>query len=373
MNQTLSRTFGLALIVIAVALGIFGLPLAQQPPRFEASALVKVERDSVDLPELNQVAGLTAQAAAEADSTFFIQTEIALLQSEATLNRVITNLDLNHAWAKRLNDGQSLKISETLQILKGRLHAQPGPEVTLITIKAVSEIPAEAAEMANAAARAYCDYRADYRRRLTQNALDAVAGKFSEMQNKIVLAREKLQQAGQKLDPALLAQAAAGPPAPESETLRAARARFSESVLRYLAKSNQLAHYQSKAANEDENVAQLKASAEKAKSEMLAVEAATRNELGRHELLQSYNAARLELEEVNQLFAPLKKTVESLQNDLRPKEPAPAQIVEQASPPTVPDAREVERGRVFLGCGGLALALGVGLLWIARKPRSSRA
>ncbi|MFO1514548.1 MAG: Wzz/FepE/Etk N-terminal domain-containing protein [Verrucomicrobiota bacterium] len=227
MNQTLTRTFGLALIVIAVALGIFGLPLAQQPPRFEASALVKVERDNVDLPELNQIAGLTAQAAAEADNTFFIQTEIALLQSEATLNRVITNLDLNHVWAKRLNDGQSLKISETLQILKGRLHAQPGPEVTLITIKAVSEIPTEAAEMANAAARAYCDYRADYRRRLTQSALDAVAGKFAEMQNKIVLAREKLQQAGQKLDPALLEQAAAGPPAAESETLRTLRARYS--------------------------------------------------------------------------------------------------------------------------------------------------
>jgi uncharacterized protein involved in exopolysaccharide biosynthesis len=371
MNQTQLRVVGMALIVIAIALAASGMSFAKRLPRYEATAMVKVERDEIDLPVLKDFPELATLATPDLDSTYFIQTEIALLQSEATLNHVITNLDLNRVWGKRLYDGQPLKTAETLQMLKSRLLVQPGPEVNFITIRAAGEEAAEAAAIANTTARAYCDYRTDYRRRLTQNALDALAGKSVEMQQNIAAAREKVQQAGQQLDPALREQAAARSTIAETEALQNLRARYSESILRYLAKSNQLARYQPKDLGTDENIAQLKAMAEKAKTEMVAAESATRDELRKQEQLRTYQSARFELDELTQLFAPLQETMERLRNDLRPKEHAPAQIVEQASTPTVPDTREAGRGRVFLGSSGLACALGVALLLLSRKPKTS--
>ncbi|MFO1514547.1 MAG: hypothetical protein U1F83_16830 [Verrucomicrobiota bacterium] len=88
-------------------------------------------------------------------------------------------------------------------------------------------------------------------------------------------------------------------------------------------------------------------------------------------MLENYRTARLELDELNQLFAPLQKTVEGLKSDLRPQGHPPAQIVEQASVPTTADTREAGRGRVILGGGGLAFVLGFGLLWFSRKPKTS--
>jgi uncharacterized protein involved in exopolysaccharide biosynthesis len=144
------------------------------------------------------------------DDTIFIQTEIALIQSEATLGKVISELDLNRVWGKRLFDGQAPKSSETAQLLKTRLQVQPGLASGLISIRAISEEAAEAADIANTTARAYCEYRAEYRRRLTQTALDAVSGKYAKMEQKIAEARGRVEQAEHPLDPALREQAIAG-------------------------------------------------------------------------------------------------------------------------------------------------------------------
>jgi len=366
MNQTYQRAAGIALITSAVALGVVGWPLAQQPGRYDATATIEVQRDQADLPDLTKVPGL----AAGADNNYFIQTEIALLQSEVTLSTVITNLDLNHAWGRRLGDGRTLDFPETLQWLKARLQVQVGAEPSLINITAASDDAIEAAEIANATARAYCDYLVDYRRRLTLNALDAIAGQQGEMERSVAAAREKVQQTAQQLDPALREQAAGGPVGGESDTLRTLRAHFSEALLRYIVQSNQLARYQLQAAEGDENVAQLKARAEQAKAEMLAAESATREELRKQELLQNYRAARLELEDSLQRFAPLQKTVADLKNKLRPQGPASTQIVESASTPVTPDNREAARGRVLLVSGGVTFVLGVGLLMFPRKART---
>jgi hypothetical protein len=115
-------------------------------------------------------------------------------------------------------------------------------------------------------------------------------------------------------------------------------------------------------------VGQLKAKAEKARSEVLKVEAAVRDELHKQELQRNYRTARFELEQLNQLFTPLKKTVEDLQNELRPRQNAPAQLVEQAVPPRAPNVRDAGRGPTILAASGAVLALGVGLLLMGRKP-----
>lgn len=291
-----------------------------------------------------------------------------MLQSEATLNKVVTNLDLSRAWSARLSVGESLSPVETLQRLKAHLQVQPGADPAFINITAHSDDPAEASEIANATARAYCDYRADYRRRLKQNALNAVAGRHAEMEQAITDARGKLDQIAQQIEPAQREQADPGAAAVESETLRALRSRLSEALLHYIAQSNQLVLYQAHAADGDENVGQLKARAEKAKTEMITAETATREELRKQESLQNYRAARHEVDELLKRFAPIHKTVTELQNELRSPGHPPAEIVESASKPTIPDTREAARGRLWLMGGGLALVAGAGLLLFSRKP-----
>jgi len=370
MNRTRTRIVGAALIVIAIALGVVGGLPGKRPPLCQATAVVKVHRDQFDLPELS---GMTNPAATTINPNhgYFLETEIVLIQSAAILGPVVTNLDLDQVWGKRLRGGDGLAPPEAVQLLRERIKVQPGPEVALITIQAASETAVEAADIANATARSYCDYRVEFRRRLAKTALAAVAGKHSEMEQQIAAAREKVDLLGRNLDPALRAQAATNSSRSDSEELRKLHTRLSDSILHYLTQSNQLALYQSKNPAGDEVVEQLKLKAEQAKAGMVAAETAAR-EAGRTQtLVKEYQAALFELDDLNQRFIPLQKTVAGLQQDLLAQGPAPALIVNPATPPANPVSPGAPGTNPWmLAGGGVALAWGVCLLWFGSKRQS---
>ena len=50
---------------------------------------------------------------------YFIQTEFEVIQSEVILGKVIEDLDLNNEWGKKYANGEPLKTSETIALLKG--------------------------------------------------------------------------------------------------------------------------------------------------------------------------------------------------------------------------------------------------------------
>jgi uncharacterized protein involved in exopolysaccharide biosynthesis len=83
---------------------------------------------------------------------------------------VIDALDLNQAWGKKYTGGSPLKTSETLALLKGRIELRPVRTIRirpvdstrsagLIGIRVFSEDASEAAELANAVAQSYREYR----------------------------------------------------------------------------------------------------------------------------------------------------------------------------------------------------------------------
>ncbi len=90
---------------------------------------------------------------------YFIKTQFELIQSEAVLGKVIDALDLNQAWGKKYTGGGPLKTSESLALLKARIDLRPVRNTSLIEIRAFSDNPSEAAEVANAIARSYQEYR----------------------------------------------------------------------------------------------------------------------------------------------------------------------------------------------------------------------
>ena len=87
-----------------------------------------------------------------------VQTECEVIRSEGILGKVIEDLDLNKEWGKKYADGDWLKTSETMALLRGRLDLRPVPNTSIIEIRIYSEKPEEAAKVANALAEAYRDH-----------------------------------------------------------------------------------------------------------------------------------------------------------------------------------------------------------------------
>src|SRR5947208_5663478 len=126
------------LVVITATLVTFILPEA-----FSSKARIKVERDQSD------ISGFTDARATMGYDPYFIQTEFEVIQSELILGKVITDLDLNKEWGKKYAGGETLKTSETMTLLKGRMDLRPVRNTSLIEIRFYSPDREEAATIAN--------------------------------------------------------------------------------------------------------------------------------------------------------------------------------------------------------------------------------
>ncbi len=91
---------------------------------------------------------------------YFIQTEFEIIQSQIVLEPVIARLNLSVEWGKKYFNGETLKTTQALEILKGRLSLAPVRGTKLIAITVYSDERNEAAGIANAVAEAYRDYAA---------------------------------------------------------------------------------------------------------------------------------------------------------------------------------------------------------------------
>jgi uncharacterized protein involved in exopolysaccharide biosynthesis len=91
---------------------------------------------------------------------YFIQTEFEIMQSQVVLEPVIAKLNLNVVWGKKYFNGETLKTTESIEILKGRLSLAPVRGTKLIAITVYSDDRLEAATEANAVAESYLDYAA---------------------------------------------------------------------------------------------------------------------------------------------------------------------------------------------------------------------
>jgi capsular polysaccharide biosynthesis protein len=148
-------------VFIAVAVPVFLLVVATStlitfilPESYASTARVIVRQAP---SEASQKAD--ARAPLGPYDPYFLQTQFEVIQSQVVLDKVINNLDLNKAWGKKYANGDSLRPSETLALLRGRLDLRPVRNTSLIEIRVFSDQPAEAAQLANAIAESYREYR----------------------------------------------------------------------------------------------------------------------------------------------------------------------------------------------------------------------
>jgi len=162
------------LVVITATLVTFILPES-----FSSTARIKIERDQSD------IAGLTDAHFMGAYDPYFIQTEFEVIQSEVILGEVIKDLDLNKVWGKKYANGDTLKTTETMGLLKGRMDLRPVRNTSLIEIRVYSERPEEAALLANAIATAYRNHRLEQRMAMSRNGIKSLEERWTEQEKKV--------------------------------------------------------------------------------------------------------------------------------------------------------------------------------------------
>ena len=150
------------------------------PESYASTARIKIEPDTIS--DIRNVQGELPYAPYD---PYFIQTEFEVIQDYVVLGKAIEKLGLNAEWGKKYFGGETLKTTETMQFLKGRLRLSPVRNTKLIEITVYSEDKNDAARLANAIAETYRDYRTDLRIQQTLGGIKVLEANFQTEEQQI--------------------------------------------------------------------------------------------------------------------------------------------------------------------------------------------
>jgi len=94
------------------------------PESYSSMARVKVENDITDIPSMGSSSTYVPY------DPYFIQTTFEIMQSELVLSNVIARLNLNTKWGQKYYNNETLKTTETMEILKQRMALAPVKNLT---------------------------------------------------------------------------------------------------------------------------------------------------------------------------------------------------------------------------------------------------
>ena len=156
------------------------------PKTYASTARIKVLKEQ---PE-------SAQAGSEIvivpyDPDFF-QAQCKIIQSQSVLTNVVNSLNLNAEWGRKLFDGEPLKTTETISILKARMKVMPVNNTSLISITVYDENKDAAARLANTIARCFHDYRQKIVRETESRHWEKIQLQSKELADEI--ASDRLQE-----------------------------------------------------------------------------------------------------------------------------------------------------------------------------------
>ena len=221
------------LVVITATLVTFILPES-----YSSTTRIKIERDQSDISGFAERGG-----GIQGYDPYFIQTEFELIQSEVILGKVIEDLDLSTVWGKKYTNGERLKLSETITLLKTRIDLRPVRNTSLIEIRVYSEKADEASRIANSVAEAYKAHRLAQRTLLSRGGIKALEERFLEQQEKVKKAQQRVDKLREDLNMSDAAASSEGPSAlMTTETLRRLEGLRIESKTEYVRQMTMVEH-----------------------------------------------------------------------------------------------------------------------------------
>jgi capsular exopolysaccharide synthesis family protein len=161
---------------------------------YSASAVVKVDKENKDVEVF--------RAANDQFEPIFFQTEFEIIQSSQVLDPVIEKMQLRERFCERNKiDPAQLSKNAFYNIFKrGFLKAQPYRNTKLIEIVAYSVDPQEAADIANAIASQYQEYRLGEITGKSKEGLDTLREEFEKQKKLVETAKKKVDELAKQVD-----------------------------------------------------------------------------------------------------------------------------------------------------------------------------
>lgn len=195
-SLTATRKFcGMGLFLVGLLFILLGTSLAFARPSFQATARIKLGWDQ------QAVAGDQEDKTGWGDLHFryALQTQQALIGSQAVLVRVIGNLNLKSAWAEKFRSGAPT-LDQLVALLRRRLTVRPVRQTTLVEINAADEQPERAAAIANGVVDAYRSFLGDNSKASAAKGMQGLTDQFEEMEKKVRSKQAEVEQVRKDLN-----------------------------------------------------------------------------------------------------------------------------------------------------------------------------
>jgi polysaccharide biosynthesis transport protein len=157
------------------------------PVSYSSTAQISISPDS--MMDIQPISGQGTTFSTY--DAYFLQTQLEILRGPVVLGRVIEALNLNERWGKKYGVGV-FKSPETMEFLKNQLALTPVRNTTLVDITVYSGDNKEAAEIANAIAKAYQEYRVEHNTEPKLGGIKVLESKYTDEEEKIMALRAKV-------------------------------------------------------------------------------------------------------------------------------------------------------------------------------------
>jgi capsular exopolysaccharide synthesis family protein len=164
------------------------------PVSYASTSQIKIEPDTGSDIATFTGTGITTPGY----DPYFLQTELEILQGPEVLGKVIDKLNLNYVWGKKYGV-DTFRTSETLEFLKHQISLAPVRNTTLVDITVYSGDKKEAADIANAIAKGYQDYRLERHTQLTVGGIKVLEEKYQSEDEDIETMRAKVDNLRKEL------------------------------------------------------------------------------------------------------------------------------------------------------------------------------
>ena len=122
------------------------------------------------------------------------QGEFEVIESPEVVAPIITDLNLDRIWAKRLNSGDALPMEDALKYLGSRLKLEGKSGTWIIRITVTSDVPQEAANIANSIADHYKAMRDQAEEQLSRRGIEVLKDQIAQQEQTSTDAKARATQ-----------------------------------------------------------------------------------------------------------------------------------------------------------------------------------
>ncbi len=176
------------LVVITTTAVTFVLPVS-----YSSTARLKIEKDTPDITPFGIGGG------SQMYDPYFLTTEFEVLKSRKILNPVIEKLGLNVEFSKRNKSAREYTTQESYDILSGQVEVKQFRNTSIIEITALSPTAQSAADVANAVAQSYEQYRNSLRSGKKDRGLETLTNQLSNLEADLKVKQAEVDELKQRL------------------------------------------------------------------------------------------------------------------------------------------------------------------------------